>query len=153
MRVPQSFVYQLFDQQNRHALLAQLRSHVQDAVYHQRRQAAGGLIQHQQHRFGDHALRHRQYLLLAAGQARGHLLFAISQFGEHGVDSVQFAAVASRRIRVRANQQVVLHRQMVKHAVAFQHLHQTLAHDVARRGLADVLAFEMHPPGLLGYEA
>ena len=32
-------------------------------------------------------------------------------------------------------------------------VHQTLAHDVARRRIADVLAFEMHLSGLLGYQS
>jgi hypothetical protein len=131
-------------------LAHKLRSDVEDAVDHHRRQAAGGFVQDQQLRVADHALRHRQDLLLAARQARGHLLAALGHLGEQRIDAIELAAVAVRRMRVGADQQVVLHRQAVEHAVALQHLHHAGLHDLARRQLRDVAAGEAHAAARLG---
>ncbi len=82
----------------------------------------------------DDALADGEDLLLPAGQPRGHLAAPLGELGEHGVDAVELRAVAAGRARVGADEQVVLDRQGVEDAVAFQHLHHAGLDDVARAG-------------------
>ncbi len=63
----------LFDQQNRHAVVAQFSYDVQDFLDDARRQSEAGFIQHQQRRFGHQCAADGQHLPLAAGQGAGQL--------------------------------------------------------------------------------
>ena len=78
----QCFLDQLFDQQHRGPGLAQPPHHHQHAIDQDRRETGGRLVEHEEARPPHQTLRHRQYLLLAAGERRGAFVALGGDFGE-----------------------------------------------------------------------
>ena len=140
----QRFLDQLLDQQHRGPGLAQPPHHHEHAIHQYRRQAGGRLVQHEQSRPSNQTLRHRQDLLLAAGERSRAFVALGGDFGEqpeHLLDAR--GALAARQV-VGRQQQVVEHRKLREHAVSFDDMREPCFHGIARTGAGKIATGETH---------
>ena len=139
---------QLFDQQHRGALLAQLRDDVEHAIDQHRRQAGRGFVEHQQPRPAHQALRHRQHLLLPAAERAAALVTLLGNFGKERQGFLDPRRALAARQVVARQQQIVGDGNLGEHAMAFDHMHEPGARGLARRGVGHVAAVEAHMAGI-----
>ena len=107
-------------------------------LHDHRRQPLGDLVEQQQACAGAQNARHRQHLLLAAGQARARAAAPFGQVGKHRVDLVERHAAAAH---LRRQQQVFLGGQAGEDAALFRAVADAQPRDAVRRhrdGLAPV---------------
>jgi hypothetical protein len=118
---------------------AKAANHVVDD---RRRQALAGLVDDQQLARLDDRARHRQHLLLPAGQLAGRVVPELFHGGEQREDPLQPRAVDLRGVlgAARGQQHVLLDREVGEDAHVLRHVGYAEAGDLRRGQLRDVLA-------------
>ena len=127
--------------------VAQPRGDRQHAIDQHRRQPGGRLVQHQQARAAHQPLRHRQHLLLAAGERAAAIVPLGGDLGEQRQRLLDARGALAARQVVAGQQQVVGDGQLREHAVALDHVRQPGAHGRARAGAAQIVAGERDRAG------
>ncbi len=134
----------LFDQQQRHAVRADLAQNRKDALDHDRRQAHARLVEEQQARAAHQRSSNRQHLLLAARQRAALLPRAVAQDGKQPMHAIEIARDGHRvAAAVRAHLQVLAHGQAREDATTLGHVRQPARHHLVRGQRADVAALEL----------
>ncbi|MNT05401.1 hypothetical protein D3C72_1400200 [compost metagenome] len=110
------------------------------------REAERGFVQQNQFRLCDQRAANGQHLLFAARQVAGQALAPLMQARKVGVDQVKVRLGDLRAARkcIGGRHQVFFHRQVFKHAAAFHHMAQSLAHQLLGRNTGGAGAVEAH---------
>ncbi len=131
----------LLDQQDRDAFARDLQHRFEDLLHHQRREPHRRLVEQQQLRLRHQRARHREHLLLAAGQRAGGLPAALLEAGkeiEHALDVVLDRGPVAAD--VGAHREIFLDGQRAEHAAALGDHGEAVAHELERRAAGHVLA-------------
>ena len=122
-------------------------------LHQQRRQAHGGLVQQQHLGFAHQRAANGQHLLLTAGKRSGNLPAALLQTRQALKHHLIIRRNGIRAVLsgVRPQRQILLHRQLRKHAPPLRHLRQAQLDDFMRFHAADGLAAKGYLP-LFGLE-
>ena len=129
----------LLDEQDRHDL-RRLEERVGDLGHDLRREALGRLVDEQQPVVVEQRPRHRDHLLLAAGQRAGHLVAALHEVGEELGDEL-----AARVALPLGEREVLGDGELGEDLAVLGHVADAALHDPVGRQPVDPLARERAP--------